>query len=328
VGDEGKVTPRGCGVRGCGFGLFAVSFILTVAGIEPLYAEGVKPVGQLEAVVGKVYLIQHKTSIWAKPRMPVYEADTLVTMGRSTALIRFGKFNTIEAYENSSVRIARYLTLATKGDGESKAGFSAIFQMMKGRIRYFLKSTKAQVLTPNTVAGVRGTTFLVEADEENSSVMVAEGVVEVSNRLSPEQKTVLQSGQFTSVLRGELPAAAQAAPIKLIDMIKSEAPAARLQGGQGKEPDAFELLDSGDGGVQFTPSGTTTTTLPTLAPENGVKGVPVEDLSVSQILNKVTASDVSSLLKPGSLIENVRQELILSSTASRSVRVSLSKGSW
>jgi hypothetical protein len=59
-----------------------------------------------------------------------------------------------------------------------------------------------------------------------------------------------------------------------------------------------------------------------------VKGVPVEDLSVSQILNKVTASDVSSLLKPGSLIENVRQELILSSTASRSVRVSLSKGSW
>ncbi|PNV75894.1 FecR family protein [Leptospira inadai] len=104
--------------------------------------------------------------------------------------------------DSSIIRLKEKSTLLLKGMRETEAS-QVKLSLLSGRILSLVEKEKKNanfvVDTPTVVAAVRGTSFEVDANSEESSVYVADGAVEVTPLVNDEAQKVLNVGGLVVV---------------------------------------------------------------------------------------------------------------------------------
>lgn len=131
-----------------------------------------------------------------KLKMVVKAGDTIYTKENSRIDVQLQGFGLIRINQNSQVDLDKVITQANES---IKLGLNNGQILCK--ILALRKGQDFKVETPTAVAGVRGTTFLVEAQKENkaSEVAVESGAVEVADKKEPEKKVVVQPNETAKV---------------------------------------------------------------------------------------------------------------------------------
>lgn len=155
---------------------------------------------------GLVCLWDLSTRKWAEmsAKDKIKIGDFLKTGEESEAIISFGKKAVITVAENSMLRITT--TIFEKGNiGKIK------IQMPKGKIwsaveKLSTPESKFEIETPNALAGVRGTVFMVgvKPEEDSTRISVVEGEVSVSSTRT-EGYVLLKENMSTTVVANKPP---------------------------------------------------------------------------------------------------------------------------
>jgi hypothetical protein len=136
---------------------------------------------------------------------PVAPGDGLITCENSYAIIESSTGATIQIFPDSHIIF-----------NEQSADVQEFLHLFFGSIKVYIEKLTGRpnphkMTTPTAVIAVRGTTFSVFVDENDSTlVAVDEGMVSVANIRVPAQEVILGGGQRTWVHAGQPPLAAQA----------------------------------------------------------------------------------------------------------------------
>jgi len=143
---------------------------------------GESPDVTVQFTVGDVSIVSAQGKKPAAVGDPVLYDESIVTGNSSFAELNFGTRGVIRVAENSSVTMA-----ALKG---SSGPEQVRFDMEKGKIYVIMsKLTKEEdfsIMTPTTLAAIRGTSFMVVSDPASSKIYVLKGKVLV--RLAKDGK--------------------------------------------------------------------------------------------------------------------------------------------
>ena len=125
--------------------------------------------------------------------------DTIVT-GKGGRLV-------LGLSDGSQAIIAPLTTVIIKDLRQSPR---TLFQIIRGKARIHIEKLGGQpnpyrVNTPTAVIAVRGTTFDLLVEEEETKIYLHEGEVTVTNLRTPDQPVLLVAGQMTQVLMQRLP---------------------------------------------------------------------------------------------------------------------------
>lgn len=135
----------------------------------------------------------------------VENGDALVTGSNSEAVIRAADGSSVHLFPDSHIIF-----------NEQSLDLREFLHLVLGSVKVHIEKltgrvNSQKVTTPTAVIAVRGTTFSVFVDEEDSTlVAVDEGVVAVSARAWPDEEVVLLRGQRCWVRRGQRPTQALA----------------------------------------------------------------------------------------------------------------------
>lgn len=135
-----------------------------------------KPVGSIALVRGQAGVIHAKseTAYKAKKGLPLYMADTIVTMKRSRVSLNLNDGSSLSLAPGTRITIDRNVYNPKSKDR------SSFFSMSKGKARFrvkklpFFRKKDFKVKTRTAVVGVRGSDFVVKAEEENTLVSTLE----------------------------------------------------------------------------------------------------------------------------------------------------------
>ena len=136
---------------------------------------------------------------------PVMAGDELITGENSYATLQTSTGATVRVFPDSRIRFS-----------EHSADIQEFLHLFFGSIKVHIERLTGRpnphrMTTPTAVIAVRGTTFSVFVDENNSTlVAVDEGVVSVANIRFPNQEVILHGGQRTWVHEGQPPMQVQA----------------------------------------------------------------------------------------------------------------------
>ena len=173
------------------FTLFTLFFLLN----HITYSQPAKHAGEVEKVVGSVVI--KNSNAEAFKGMEVYVGDSFETGDDSVLEIKFIDDTFISVGSNTNFEINEFVF----NPSERKS----VTTVLKGKMRTKIKSLKdrdssVEYRTKNAVAGVKGTIFYIDAD--NNLFSVREGVVEVRGLLSGTAAVTLRAGQFTRIVNG------------------------------------------------------------------------------------------------------------------------------
>lgn len=172
--------------------------------VEEPPAKPKKRVGVVEGIVGQSWRMDDE-----KAKAPlslgdlVNESETVRTASQSRLEIRFDDGNLVTLSENSLVKLSE----VTISEDDQKR--SALLHLMKGKLRskvikkYKGANNRFQVSTKGAVAGVRGTEFVVEIDEDErrdertTKVSTLEGAVELRGE-GRAKKALIGRGETAS----------------------------------------------------------------------------------------------------------------------------------
>lgn len=150
--------------------------------INVLHSEN-NPIAVIIKTKGKVYVFKGEKELKADKYMPLYISDKIKTLNSSYAEILFDCGITLRIEENSFFEIKN---LITKDRKTGKKSVSTLLNINSGSIlidaevnkdKYELNSL--HIITPTTVASVRGTVFYVKVSDDNTTdVAVFNGKVE------------------------------------------------------------------------------------------------------------------------------------------------------
>ena len=151
--------------------------------------------GYVSFYYGNISIIQSGKEVKPKLKLLLKSGDIVKTLKNARMDIQLEKFGIIRINQNSVVDLEKLI---------KEANQSITLGLDKGQVLCKLvKLQKGQdftVNTPTAVAGVRGTTFLVNSEEEKKSeVVVSEGTVEVANKSEPEKTTEVKQNETARV---------------------------------------------------------------------------------------------------------------------------------
>ena len=133
----------------------------------------------------------------AKNNMTIYSGDKIKTDEKTTVQISLDN--------NTKVRIAKNTEFELKGKAGKK---ETIFSLTIGKIwasfKKLKKDHKYSVETPTAVAGVRGTIFVVQHNENNTTLFVGEGKVNFLSKLLKKEINVEHGFMITMDNQGNL----------------------------------------------------------------------------------------------------------------------------
>ena len=146
---------------------------------------------------GSVSLIRHD-SLWALfPNQTVGVGETIVTGDDGFAHLEVSDGSSFVIYPNSHVVFRK-----------NPGSLSDLVDIFLGRIKIHIQGlgggpSRHRIFTPTAVISVRGTTFDVSVDENETTVVsVEEGVVGVRHRLLPSNKEIpVAQGQSLTIYR-------------------------------------------------------------------------------------------------------------------------------
>lgn len=143
-------------------------------------------------------------SVFLKLHGAVQVGDELATGPDSEALIRTQSGATVRIFPDSRIIFS-----------EQFADIREFLHLFLGSIKVWIEKVSGRpnphkLTTPTAVIAVRGTTFSVFVDEDDSTlVAVDEGAVTVANVRSPADEVIVNAGQRTWVRRDQPPMQAQ-----------------------------------------------------------------------------------------------------------------------
>jgi len=158
------------------------------------------PVAHISALEGKVLFQEAGKGSWqeAEDSQPLFEKDKLSTKSSSSVEIVLNDKSILRLEENS--------TLEFKKLEEKKS----VLGLQFGRVLTYVEkilypASHFEIQTPAVVVGVRGTEFVVEADEKETQVGVFEGRVGLKGRLKKAKESLIEKGFQTKVSLGKPP---------------------------------------------------------------------------------------------------------------------------
>jgi len=188
----------------CRVWFFSILFLMGLVGIGK--AEE-KQIATLSAYLGEVLLQKAGETTWqrAEEGTFLFEEDKIQTKEDSSAEIIFDYENVIELSQNSLLEIK---SLKIKEDDSKESLLKLEIGRVLAEVGEIPASSKFEIHTPTAVAGVRGTEFLVEEKDGESSVAVFKGKVGVRG-IAKEglmaNEVLIPANYQTSVLRHRNP---------------------------------------------------------------------------------------------------------------------------
>jgi hypothetical protein len=205
------------------FVLLLSSLVLS-AGFPPFASGQDQFVGNVKLVESKdpaqnprIVRIGYSALITAKPGDAVFLGDTVKTGDDVRAQIQLSDGSIVIVAPNSIVQMKGYLVDREQGTRNS------VMKALKGTIRFMIskvfrpyaagsemnwKESNVTIETQNTVAGVRGTDFVVTSGKDESEIAVFDGAVSVkSSSLSVNGGVMVGSGEVSTVAKGKSPSA-------------------------------------------------------------------------------------------------------------------------
>ncbi len=172
---------------------------------------------------GNVSLIRHD-SLWALfPNQTVAVGETIVTGDDGFAHLEVSDGSSFVVYPNSHVVFRK-----------NPGSLGDLVDIFLGRIKIYIQGlgggpSRHRIFTPTAVISVRGTTFDVSVDENETTVVsVEEGVVGVRHRLLPSNKEIpVAQGQSLTIYR-EAPLAK--AGVNKVKVVRAAGDVARTLG--------------------------------------------------------------------------------------------------
>jgi len=189
------------------------ALLVTLLGLFPiiLWATEGTPAGVVERVEGKVTVLDPRgalrLTLSAKDQeISFYEAETLESAAASRAKLRFADQSQILLEPGTSLTVRQASMGAEKIIRQQKQFQGAL---NRGKMRVEInqryaneKGEKFEVHTPNAVAGVRGTIFILEYQGERTTLQVIRGRVHFARAGQP-------GGEFIAGQTSEIAAEAQ-----------------------------------------------------------------------------------------------------------------------
>ncbi len=165
------------------FGLGCMLCVLLIGSPQLMAKEGSRAAGKVSFVLGKVYISRADESdrVRAKIGSPVFAGDKISTLSGGHAHIRFVDEAMVSVRPNSQLRVDYYTY-----DPANPAASVIRFDLTEGRVRSISgKGAKAnrekfRLNTPIAAIGVRGTDFVVSADQSLVRAIVNEGAIVVA----------------------------------------------------------------------------------------------------------------------------------------------------
>ncbi len=155
-------------------------------------------VGSIEKLMGKVYVAHYPERRYRKAheKEPLYLNDRIKTGPASKALIRLIDGSEVHLAEVSRIKLTRFFLKEQKRQAE--------VDLLSGTLRAVVSKTKGtfSVNTPNSIAGVKGTDFVVTTKRRASFYFVNTGKVGVEGASSG---VLLSKRTMTENYRGRKP---------------------------------------------------------------------------------------------------------------------------
>jgi hypothetical protein len=156
-----------------------ISFILTIGMIASCGTSRVQELtGCITFASGDVLLNGKQCEFGS----PVKAGDTISTGAKSTAVVQFGESSIISLKENSSFIVD---SLAVSKDIDTITINQKIGSSFNKIVK---KGTKYSLMTPTSVAAVRGTSFMCSVSEKGSTIKLSSGRVKVIPIIEGELK--------------------------------------------------------------------------------------------------------------------------------------------
>jgi tetratricopeptide (TPR) repeat protein len=187
------------------------AFLFSIAFAHPALAAD-DPVGQLISSYGQVFIASGSSGRWqrAEPGHKLYPGSTVRTGSYSGASLRMEDESLMRLSQNSEftvedVRVSSFWRAATALAKSLERGISSSYRLLKGKLwsRNNNRGANARVVTATATIGIRGTEYVVEADESGSRVSIQEGAVEAKNELG---ELIIHSGEQALIAKGSVPA--------------------------------------------------------------------------------------------------------------------------
>lgn len=131
-----------------------------------------------------------------KLKMLLSSGDVITTSKSSRIDVQLENYGLIRINQNSKIELNKIL-----GQANQKVNVKMESGQMLCKLKKLDKENEFNIETPTAVAGVRGTTFLVQSQEDgkNSEIAVDEGKVEVINKNEPEKKSIINPNETAKI---------------------------------------------------------------------------------------------------------------------------------
>lgn len=172
----------------------AFFILLTFGSASLLFAS----VGSIVDLAGKTALSRAQQTMDATLGLAVEQKDILTTSERSRVKIKFTDATIISIGQNSRFSISEYLTDdAPAADFTVTKGF---FKALTGTIGK-IAPDKFKIRTKNATIGIRGTTFIGEVYDTNSTIACTKGTIIVS---TAKNSAEVDAGQMAVIRNDEI----------------------------------------------------------------------------------------------------------------------------
>lgn len=160
------------------FILLFIIFLFLLFSLFPLYSQS-KAYAVITSLKGNVFVKREKNEIFipAKLNMILYEGDRLWVRENSFAILTFSDRSILRIFPNSQVDIVKLL--------KDKGKESSIFRLLIGKLwmtveRMLNIGERIEIQTSMVVAGIRGTSWVVEVKEDGRTIIsILEGIVTI-----------------------------------------------------------------------------------------------------------------------------------------------------
>jgi hypothetical protein len=201
--DDNKETKR---MQQRRLRLVAVLGLLSLLPCASAHAQQTKGVGQVTALEGKgtVLRLEKFTPELLALRMPVFQEDIVETDRASKVRMTLTDATVISLGEQSRLELKQFSYDARQ---QTRSGRLAVaWGVFRAIFKEITSPSTVEVMTPTTVAAIRGTDLMGEVTADSSAIVVLEGTVAVSNvrPMFPALST-LTAGMGTTVKRDEPP---------------------------------------------------------------------------------------------------------------------------
>ncbi|WP_243372536.1 FecR family protein [Geotalea sp. SG265] len=128
------------------------------------------------------------------------EGDFVRTRSGSFAEIRFKDGTILKVAQRSRIDIGSYFPAQKKNGANVRLPRGKVEAIVDpARVKQAGEGRRFEVHTPNAVAGVRGTDFIVSHDRNLTGVLVRQGSVYTYNRHMPDRMVTVTAGNITTI---------------------------------------------------------------------------------------------------------------------------------